>query len=131
MDLQSIASASPPDRLFNHPDVDFTNRKSIFKKHSLKSTTTAAMLTAGRRYQKKPGEDMRKRFERIGNTATRTRSLYMCTDIKRSRKGLEVINPLMQPTAIEAAINEVAFAIREFKMFQAYTRDWIHLREWS
>lgn len=102
---------------FNHPDVDFANRRSIFKKHSLKSSTTFAILTAARRYQKKVGEDLRKRFASMGDAATRTRSIYMYTDIKRGRKGLEVINPLMQPTAIEAALNEVAFAIRELKMF--------------
>jgi len=41
----------------------------------------------------------------------------MYADIKRTRKGHEVVNPLMQPTAIEAAITEVAFVIRELKMF--------------
>jgi AbiV family abortive infection protein len=102
---------------FNHPEVDFTNRRSIFKQHSLKSSTTAAILTAARRYQKKEGEDLKMRFDRIGDAATQTRSTYMYADIKKGRKGIEVINPLMLPTAIEAALNEVAFAIQEFKMF--------------
>jgi len=62
---------------YNHPDVDFTNRKSILKKHSVKSSTTAAIITAGMRYRKKPGEDMKERFERIRVTATKV-ALHVC-----------------------------------------------------
>lgn len=101
---------------YNHPDVDFTNSRSVFRKHSLKSGTTFGLLTAAKRIRPRLGEDFRKRFARMGDAATKIRSTYMYADIKRAHEGLEVVNPMMQPTAIEYALKEVAFAIRELKM---------------
>ena len=105
---------------FNHWEVDFRHKKSVFHRHDLKNATVIGFSFALLTPEDIPEEPdgVRELFAKLGAFATWARSTWMYVDIKKKNDQLEVSSPLaMLPYSVEGALKDMEYLLKTFKGF--------------
>jgi AbiV family abortive infection protein len=130
---------------YNHWEVDFKNKDSIFRKHDLKNATVIGFSSALISPEDIPedseemvtdtwtGEpiEFRKYLGKLGAFAAKVREAWMYVDIEQEEKGvLKVSSPLeRKPTSVFGAITDMTHSLQSFKNFVRAAKE--HHREFS
>ncbi len=116
---------------YNHWEVDFKNKKSIFRRHELKSATVMGfswgMISSVDDAEESDemvtdiwtGEpiELRNLLNKMGAFASWARTTWMYVDIEQEEKGkLKVSSPLeIEPYSVDGAIADMTHSLQTFK----------------
>ena len=116
---------------YNHPEVDFQNKRSVFRQHPLKNATAIGFSLGLLASDEAPEEvdtfvedywtgepiEFRYLLLKMGAFTTWARSTWMYVDINQIEKGqFEVSSPLeKEPYSVEGAIEDLTHTLKVFK----------------